>query len=336
MGRRAHPWQRNGKGPWWMNEGKTQINLGYDKEEAEREFHRRKAARKEAIKRGMTVEGLADHFHDFLVRECEPETAAWYVRHLKSLMKHVGHDTAAAEIRPHHITGWLAAHPSWGATTRNLMIVVAKRLYAWGKKQGHIAENPIKEMDKPTPDKRRKILTDAQASNIIESTRCPAFKDFLIALRETGCRPIEIYTLTADQIDLASGIWRVRNKTRRKTGEPLRTIYLNARMVEMSRRLLGENPQGILFLNSHGKPWNRKAIIRRFERFREKSKMGSEAVAYSFRHLYITDALERGIPPATVAELVGHTSLEMIMKIYNQLKHRTDHLREAAQMIRPA
>jgi integrase len=45
--------------------------------------------------------------------------------------------------------------------------------------------------------------------------------------------------------------------------------------------------------------------------------------------------LERGVNPATVAELVGHKDLTMIMRVYNQLKQRTDHLREAVRQARP-
>ena len=50
---------------------------------------------------------------------------------------------------------------------------------------------------------------------------------------------------------------------------------------------------------------------------------------YSYRHTYITDALERGVDVATVAELVG-TSVETIQRHYGHLSTRHNHLKEAA------
>jgi site-specific recombinase XerD len=54
------------------------------------------------------------------------------------------------------------------------------------------------------------------------------------------------------------------------------------------------------------------------------------------RHLYITDALENGMSLATVAELVGHRDLKMVMQIYSHLSERADHLRDAARTALPA
>ena len=43
-----------------------------------------------------------------------------------------------------------------------------------------------------------------------------------------------------------------------------------------------------------------------------------------------TDALERGVPIATVAELLGHTTTNTITKHYSHLSEKSEHLREAA------
>jgi integrase len=162
-----------------------------------------------------------------------------------------------------------------------------------------------------------------------------AFRDLLVALRLTGCRPSEIATLTADRVRLDEGLWLVKNKTRRKTGLGFRPVYLDKPMLDLSRRLLAAHPEGLLFRNMAGGRWQTRIIVNRFLRLRAKLGYGPECTAYAFRHLYITDALERGIPPATVAELVGHSSLTMIFRIYSKLRLRTDHLRDAARRVRP-
>lgn len=336
MGRRGHIWKRGENGQWYMTEGGQQVPLGWDKDEAEREFHRRKADGKRLKETGLTLAGLADLFREFYEREREPHTAESAVYYVRSFVRHVGGKTPASQVQPSDVTAWLAACTTWGASTRANAVTVVKRLYNWGKREGLIPSNPIKEVERPRPRAREDFITAEDADKILAAARTDAARDLLTALRETGCRPIEVYTLTADRVDLANGTWSVVNKTRHATGQPYRTIYLSPTMLEMSRRLLAVRPEGHLFLNDRGKPWTRQSVVKLLVRARDRAGLGKEVVAYAFRHLYITDALEKGIPPATVAELVGHTSLNIIMRVYNKLKHRTDHLREAARLIRPA
>jgi integrase len=68
---------------------------------------------------------------------------------------------------------------------------------------------------------------------------------------------------------------------------------------------------------------------------RGRLKMGREATAKSFRHGFITDALEAGVPIATVAELAGHRGTKMIERTYSKLRERKGHLRDAARKVRP-
>src|SRR6202012_486120 len=93
------------------------------------------------------------------------------------------------------------------------------------------------------------------------------FRDFLIAVRETGCRPGEVMKVRAYNVDLTAGTWELKGKDFNITGE-LRTVYLTPTMLAMSRRLMAANPTGELFRNSEGKPWNRHSIKNRFARKR--------------------------------------------------------------------
>jgi integrase len=88
-------------------------------------------------------------------------------------------------------------------------------------------------------------------------------------------------------------------------------------------------------LNSDGRPWTRNAMALRFRRLRARRGLGPEATAEAFRHGYAIDALERGVPIATVAELLGHRGTRMLEAYYSHLHERRDHLRAAADQIRP-
>ena len=58
-------------------------------------------------------------------------------------------------------------------------------------------------------------------------------------------------------------------------------------------------------------------------------------MAYTFRHTFITDALEKGVPIASLAELAGHKGTRMISTIYSKLAQRRRHLSEMAAMAAP-
>jgi integrase len=46
--------------------------------------------------------------------------------------------------------------------------------------------------------------------------------------------------------------------------------------------------------------------------------------------------LAAGIPIATVAELMGHTTTAMVMRYYSKLQARRSHLRDAVESFRGA
>lgn len=362
MGRRAEPWKRASKGgAWYAQVNGKQVRLAdgvATKTEAKKILDRLWADRgnkgdARTIRNvgGMTVAELIELFGRNMVGRVERDEiskkcAKGYSEYLKSAERHFGAAVAEGLGLP-RIQEWLDAHPKalktvtsnatgWGPTTRNHALTVLGLVYSWGVRFGHVRENPLKLMPKPRPEKRTEVITPAEAEIFASGIACQAFRDLVTALRETGCRPGEIYTLTADRVDLEAGTWRVHNKTRRKTGEKYRTVYLSDAALELSRRLAGENASGTVFRNGKGKAWTSQAVDRRFRVRRKALKLPDSCIPYAFRHLYVTDCLEKGIPPLTIAELVGHADLKMIMAVYSKLRHRTEHLAEAARKARAA
>jgi integrase len=103
-------------------------------------------------------------------------------------------------------------------------------------------------------------------------------------------------------------------------------------MVELTKRLMEKNPTGPLFRGPRGgKPFTRNGIRCRFRRLREKLPHLKHFISYHYRHSYATDALENGVGIAQVAELLGHTTTDMVMGVYQHLAERHEHMREAAR-----
>jgi len=93
-----------------------------------------------------------------------------------------------------------------------------------------------------------------------------------------------------------------------------------------------KHPTGPLFLGPHsGRPFSRNGIRCRFRRLRKKLPHLKHFISYTYRHSYVTDALENGVGVAQVAELVGHTGTDQVMKHYQHLSEKHRHMLEAAR-----
>ena len=132
-------------------------------------------------------------------------------------------------------------------------------------------------------------------------------------------------------MNLERGVWVLpEHKTAKKTGQP-RMVYLTPPMVALTKKLLARNPAGPLFRTYRGNhPYDNNTWRCRFRRLRERLPQMPYFTAYSFRHTYATQALENGVEIAHVATLLGHASTDMVMRHYQHLSQRIDHMRKAA------
>jgi integrase len=140
-----------------------------------------------------------------------------------------------------------------------------------------------------------------------------------------------------------------------------------ARVLQL-RRNLWSSPNRSVFLNSLNQPWSATAISRTFSRLYESDVAqrqdpkwqrhpemleylktlsvpgydnGLQAAQqvtlqrrwclYDFRHAFVTRLLRRGIPPYTVACLVGHRGTAMIERVYSHLPQDVSYLARILQ-----
>lgn len=345
MGRPSKPHFRASRKTWVCTIDGKYHTLAHGREnrgEAYKTFHKLMAGRgkKPARNAGLSLNVLCEAFMDHTERHMAATTYTYYKQHLEKFRAHVGPDYPASEVRPQHVTEWLSS-TTWGDTTRAGAISAVKRLFSWARQQRLLPTDELADLQKPTARRREKILTPDQALAILthEGSRHrnplneTAWKDLITFLHETGCRPSEAMAVEASMVDLQARTVVMASKTTRRTGRH-RVIYLTPLSAEIVSRLGTSRPVGPIFLNTRGRPWTRKSMADRFARLRIKLGIGSEATAESFRHLFVTDALERSVPIATVSELVGHTSTAMVSRHYSRLSDRHAHLSEAARSVR--
>lgn len=294
---------------------------------ARKVFHELMAREKRVVAAGLSLRALKEVFLDHVERTCRPLTYEFYRRHCLGFWKHAG-TIDAAEVRPLHVTAWVAGR-NWGPTTCHGAITAVKRMFRWAKREGHLEVNPLADMEKPTPRRRETILSDEDVARVMDAVKDRPFRELLQFVRETGSRPSEAMGVEAKHVSVDRSEIVMESKTGR------RVIHLTRAALALCLDLAGRWPDGPLLRNTDGNPWTRNATACRFGRLRSKLGLGPEATMESFRHEWITDGLAAGVPAKTMAELAGHSSIAMIDRHYSHLGERREHLKEAVARVRP-
>jgi integrase len=339
-GRIPRPWYRKEKGGWYVCLEGRQVNLGKDKDEAFRKFHRLMAGDKESPgvqkPNGPTVAELAEHYLADMGRRVAVRTAYVARCYLQPFLARCGRLHANA-LKKYHIEEVIREHGRWNATTENHVKSRIVALFSWCVEQGLTEENPVKGIRKPRAKSRgSQSLIDADELEKLMAAAPPYLRNVLFALFQTGARPCEVLTVEAKDFDPERGLWVLQDhKTRESTGRP-RIIYLSPPMVELCKELATKNQTGPLFRRKSGKPFPPSYYLARLVRqLRRRLGMRESVTPYGLRHTFATDALANGVPDAQVAELLGHSGTAMLHKHYSHLTARSQLLQAALGRVRP-
>ena len=331
------PWFRESRNAWFVTIGGRQINLKTaDKHVAIRRWHELAIQAGEPIPTAsrLSARELLAQFLEWAEKHTRPASYDWYSYYLKRFARTVPSSLAAKDVRAYRVTQWLDAQPRWKAGSRRGAICAVKRAFQWGVQQGFLDFSPIAALKKPPRNRRETILTSHHRAIIVAAASDQCFRDLLTLMQETGARPQEIRTVEPRHIDVANKLWIFPpddHKTGSKTGRA-RIVYLTPKAWAVTRRLLARNSSGPICRNAKGVPWTASAIRCRFRRLRKKlvGKVPVDLCAYLFRHTFATEALERGVDPVSLAELLGHRDTAMISQVYQHLDQKPDHLRASA------
>lgn len=340
MARKSKPWFREARGQWYVQHKGRQVPLGPEKEEAHRRWHNLMALS------GVNTAGdanpfqiIADEFLDWIKRNKKAKTYKTYRHHLEAFCSVHG-KVAVRDLKPHHVDGVLKQHPDWTKSTiRGFMVCVSTTLN-WSARLGYTTHNPLsKKLDIPKIVSRGKdsLVSPADYKAMIEHAN-PRLRDFLVACRNSGTRPHIVATVEARHFHEATACWVMdEHKTADESGEPL-VVHLNPTLLALTKKLIAENPVGPIFRNNRGNVWTDTAWGKAMEGLRKTLrnkdvKLEGRGIMYGFRHTFATDLLEKGVPDAHAAALLGHKSTTMIHKHYSHLSSKTAALKVHLQHI---
>ncbi len=331
------PWYRKSKKAWYLQVARgEQMCLGKTKADADRRYREwlidNAGSLPQPMQRHLTIAELAQEFLNHSQKHTKPNTYIYYCFFVVPFVERFG-SAVAETFLPRTFNKWLDEHTGWNGSRRGAIISI-KRMFNFAVDEGLLVANPLKKIKKPPVGHRERILEPEEKKEIRAAIRDEAFREFVLAMQETGARPMEVATVMAADVDLECGLWTLQNhKTASQTGKP-RVIYLSPAVLELTKKLMLKNPEGPLFRSPRGnRPFTHKGIRSRFRRLRKKLPHLKGVVAYTYRHSFATDALALGVPVATVAELLSHKDLKMVQEHYGHLSQKVGHLQEAVRTI---
>ena len=222
------------------------------------------------------------------------------------------------DLCPHDVQRWLDGK-GWNTTTRKIAVKAIKAAFNWGVRQGLIPSSPLIGLRTPAALTRDVLVTPEQWKIIVAKAK-GELREILVFLRETGCRPQEARIIEAAHV---RGDHVILPKVDSKGLKYNRVIWLTPAAEALIRRLAAERPEGKLFRNKWGKPWTTGRLNERCAGL----KLDFHFFPYALRHTWITEALERGVDPVTLAILAGHRDTTMICRVYQHLARVPGHLK---------
>ena len=191
-------------------------------------------------------------------------------------------------------------------------------------------DNPFRKVKKPQQDSRRmRFLTPAEASSLLKilAERSKDTHDAAVLSLFAGVRAGEIHSLTWADIDFPNGTIYIKDPKNKHS----RHAFITPEIFAVLKGRVAEDKTGLIFPSTVGT--RREAVSDSFERAVKELGLNNnivdsrQKVVHTLRHTFASWLVQRGTPLYTVAELMGHTSLEMT-KRYAHLA--PDTMRQAA------
>ncbi len=324
--RQPKPYWKKSHSAWYVNINGKSIRLAVEKEEAKERYHQLMAGQRDIGPDPMFLE-LCAEFLAFIKPKVAEATLKFYKVPLESFYKSIG-TMRVSKLKPFHVERWIAKrYPNTnnGSTIRNAIRPV-QRVLNWARKSGRISVSPLADMEKPRESVRDYDIEPAQFDKLLASIKDEPFRDYVTILRQTGCRPKEARIVEAQHFDEANRCWTFPVKLSKGEQEN-RVVLLNDKAFEITKKWAAKYPTGPIFRNLNGTPWDKDLLGHRCRRLKEK--LGFRVTPGIIRHVFATDAIERGVDIITLAAIMGHKTLNMLQRVYSKVHKRSDHLRKA-------
>jgi integrase/recombinase XerC len=200
-------------------------------------------------------------------------------------------------------------------------ISTLKSFFKFMVREGEIKNNPAASLIYPRMEKSLpKFLTESDVAKIMtipvgDNLMALRDKAILEFLYSTGARISELISLKKDEIDLISGIVKVKGKGRKERLLPLGEPAILSLKHYLDKRI-DNNPA--LLINKRAGSLTDRGVRNIIDRYIKKAALNFKISPHIFRHSFATHLLNRGADLRSVQELLGHSSISTT-QIYTHL-----------------
>jgi len=221
---------------------------------------------------------------------------------------HPYHDEVAGGLSPFTVAGHVRA---------------VKRLFNWLEAEGMLQVNPARRIKMPQPKRREpKGISQQDFLALLTTTEAGSVADLrdraiLMFLADTGCRVQGMCGLQVQDVDFDAGFAAVTEK-----GNKTRLVLFNPPTAESLRDWLRVRP-------GHQGPWvfiglgpkaqgalSPNGVAQMLKRRAKRAGVAGAVNPHSFRHAFARGFLLSGGDLGTLADILGHSSVEVTKAFY--------------------
>jgi site-specific recombinase XerD len=260
---------------------------------------------------------LTDAYTDFILSrqamQCTPSTMDFYKHTAGAFLKWVEEQsvTTPEQVNARLVRQYLSELAGQGKADKTLhaharAIRTLVRFWHTEKYIPELVTFAMPKMEK----KRLPCLSAEELGNVLSNCKNPRDKALILFMADSGLRRAEITALNWGDIDIMSGLVKVK----RGKGGKARSAVIGAttrRMLLAYRRGLG-NPsnESPVFVSRSGGRFTGTGVLLIFRRLSEKT--GIHITPHALRRTFVILSLRAGMDVLHLQAMLGHASLEMV------------------------
>lgn len=219
-------------------------------------------------------------------------------------------DAQAGDLTTETLQRFLIAAPV-GAAFRRDIARTLRMVYRFGVEAELVAANPAERLKAPAPVRGERIIPFESWQEVERvAEECGRWGPMVVFMADTGARPAEVRGLEHRHVDGS-----VVELPGHKTDSAWRTVHMTDRGVQA----VSSMPRSIStrkVFHIDGRPVSWVYFWREIWKPALKLAELDYRAPYNLRHTFAYWSLRAGVPIATLAREMGHTSTERTFKVY--------------------
>lgn len=257
-----------------------------------------------------------------IMHETTRQSAQYHTRSLRALYG----GRQAARLTPHDVATFTAAQTLRGIapSTIHRRLAILRAALNWAVRRGLLATNPLAAIQVPTARSRRIAPPTPVEVRLLLQHAAPHIQRVIWLGLYTGARigPSELYRLRWVDVDMDAGIVRMPSAAK-NDGPDGRDVPLRADLIPHLQRWAADDA-------AQGCPWvihYRGHAVRRlthgWHNALRRAGITRRMRMYDLRHAFATYALAGGADIGSVAEIMAHRNVTMVLRTYQHVMTAT-------------